>query len=387
MKLAEAVAGLRAGGLECARGIAEYYVNNQSRYRDVYPGAGVFPSTIDRLGRPNGSVTNWQLAFASMAMLAAGRAFDSGLYRQSAGKMINYLRTLQIFDPYHMKHYGAIRETTPLCPWCYVRDALSGAWGFLEYFRFSGEAEYLERAKLWYEWYVKQGSDVNDLPLWGVAFDPPLSDGTPPMLDSYLGDFSGGSFNFFYQLYKATGDNRYIGTAFRNFADFYLANVQKEDGFFKTVCKNDGAVPESDPQGGLHKSNDDFSSLGLLSVYRATGDRRYLDGVAKFISGVMKTQQPDGSFEKTVAGIPVVLNILQEAEPDLGPWPKSHLAGAAAAMEFLFSRRNDGVINPNQRGGIDEYGEGATCTRSMAYALIALLKLFAGETRFLTAAN
>jgi len=387
MKLVDAVAGLRGEGLDGARGIAEYYVNNQLRYRDVYPGAGMFPSAIDRLGRPNGSVTNWQLAFASMAMLAAGKAFGSRLYEFSAAKMINYLRTLQIFDPYHMEHYGAIRESSPLCPWCYVRDALSGAWGFLEFYRATGDAEYLERAKLWYEWYIRRGSDPNDLPLWGVAFDPPLSDGTPPMLDSYLGDFSGGSFNFFYQLHRATGDHKYIGSAFRNFAEFYLENVQKEDGFFKTVCKTDGRPPEADPQGGLHKSNDDFSSLGLLCAYRATGEKRYLDGVSKFITGVMKTQQPDGSFEKTVAGIPVVLNILLESEGDLGPWPKHYLDGAAAAIGFLLSRRNDGSINPIQRGGIDEYGDGTTCSRSMAYALIALLKLYAGEDRYLTAAN
>ncbi len=385
MLMLEAFEELRPEGLKRARALADYYANNQRPYRDYLHGAGAFPSSINFLGVPELSVTNWLLGFAAMGQLAAAAAFKSDLYAHSAEKMMNYLRTLQIFDPYNMKHYGAIRELTAHTPWCYVRDALSGAWAFLEYHRATGDPEYLERAKLWTQWYFRHGCDEQFLPKWGVSFGPPISNGTPEMLDHMLGDFSGGSLNFFYQMYKTTGDAGYVDDRFKAFADFYLKNCQRPEGFFKTVRKSDGAVPEQDPQRGLHKSNDDFSSLGLLCAYRVTGEKRYLDAVGKFLDWVFSTQQPDGSFEKSAAGVPVVLNIMLESEGLLGPWPASRLEAARHALLFLMGRQATGDIIAAQRGGIDEYGDGGTGSRASGYALIVLLKLFADEKRFLTA--
>ena len=71
-------------------------------------------------------------------MLSAAKVFDDEKYLVSADRMANYLRTLQIFDPFLKNSYGAIREANPQTAWCYVRDALSGAWGFLEYYRATG---------------------------------------------------------------------------------------------------------------------------------------------------------------------------------------------------------------------------------------------------------
>ena len=385
--LVEAMEELRGDGLRCARGIADWYANNQVRQRDYIHGAGTFPSSISFIGQPMRAVTNWNLAFATMAQIAAGTAFGEDLYTHSARKMVSYLRALQIFDPFVPNHYGGIREMTAHTPWCYVRDALSGAWGFLEYYRVTGEEEYLERARLWAQWYFKNGCDDDGLPLWGVVFGEPISDGTPVMCNDMLGDFTGGNLNFFYQMYRATGDKQYIDERFRHFADFFLTRVQQPDGWFKTVRKSDGSVPESDPQGGLHRTNDDFASLGLLCAYRVTGEKRYIEGVKRFLDAVFATQREDGSFEPTCAGVPVVLNTMLEAEGLLGPWSKQRLEAARRALMFLSTRQNKGDILPNQRGALDEYGDGAVCTRSSAYALICLLKLFAGEARFLSAAE
>ncbi|MDD4816948.1 MAG: hypothetical protein PHI85_03145 [Victivallaceae bacterium] len=385
MLMLEAFEDLRTEGLKRARALADYYAANQRPYRDYLHGAGTFPPSINFLGTAETGATNWLIGFASMGQLAAAKAFKSDLYGHSAEKMMNYLRSLQIFDPYVMTHYGAIREITAHTPWCYVRDALSGAWGFLEYYRATGNAEYLERAKLWSQWYFKHGCDERFLPKWGVSFGPPVSGGTPEMLDHMLGDFSGGSLNFFYQMYRTTGDAGYVDDRFTAFAEFYLNNCRRPEGFFKTVRKADGSVPEDDPQQGLHKSNDDFSSLGLLCAYRVTGDRRYLDAVGGFLDWVFSVQQADGSFETSAAGIPVVLNIMLESEGLLGPWPESRLEAARRALLFLMGRQSSGDIIPAQRGGIDEYGDCRTGARASGYALIVLLKLFADEKRFLTA--
>lgn len=385
MLMLEALKELRPEGMQCANNLANWYYNNQVCFCDYIFSAGTFPSTITFYGQASDRVCNWQLAFAAMAQFSASKAFDEDLFAYSGEMMINYLKTLQIFDPYNKEHYGAIREMSQHTPWCYVRDALSGAWGFLEYYRLTGEEEYLERAKLWAEWYYKHGCNEDGLPLWGVEFAPPISDGTPEMLNDILGCFHGGSLNFFYQLYKETGDEKYVGEKFVNFANFFLEHCQQEDGFFVSVNNKSGKSVEKDPQDGLHRSNDDFSTLGLLAAYRVTGDRKFLDGIARFLDGCFKQQNEDGSFEKSVAGIPVVLNIMIEAEGLIGPWPESWLDGAYRALEYLLGRSNKGDVVPKLRGAIDEYGDGAVCTRSSAYALIVLTKIFAGEERFLAA--
>ena len=80
----------------------------------------------------------WNQAFVMMSMLSAHRVFGDDKYRRAAAAIARQLRSLQIFDPFLPDSYGAIREQSAMTDRCYVRDALSGAWGYLEYYRASG---------------------------------------------------------------------------------------------------------------------------------------------------------------------------------------------------------------------------------------------------------
>ena len=241
--------------LECARQIADWLCMVQAPCVDRFPPAGFFPFQVLTSG-DEVPANNWNYAFASMGLLAAYRTFQDPRYEQAALAMGRYLKSLQILDPFHGENYGAIREVTPFTNWCYTRDSLSAAWGFIELYRHTRDSEYLERARLWGEWFLKKGCDEDGWPWWGHELEPALNTWhpKPQMCPEIQGSFQGGSLNFFYQLAKETGDKKWIGTPFLRIADFFVEHIQQPSGFFASIERASKRPPTADPQGGLHLS-------------------------------------------------------------------------------------------------------------------------------------
>ena len=379
--------------LESARQIADWLCLVQSPFVDSFPPAGYFPFQVKTYG---GEVPayNWNYAFASMGLLGAYQTFQDPRYEQAALAMGRYLKSLQILDPFHGDHYGAIRETTPFTPWCYTRDALSAAWGFIELYRHTHEAEYLERARLWGEWFLKNGCDAEGWPWWGHELEKPLSPWQPgpQMCPEILGSFQGGSLNFLYQLAKETGDKKWIGPQYLRIADLFVKHIQQPSGFFASIERSTKRPPAADPQGGLHRANDDLGSLGLLGVYQVTKNPVYLAAIEKYLTAVFAGQWEDGRFEESVACIPVVLNVLLEGAAVIRQ-PVVPPAAISRALTALFTAQSDGRFNSRMRGGILEYGatnkaqsggKNEVDVRSSCYALIVLPKLASGAGDYLT---
>ena len=378
---APATESLRDTALEAARKLAQWHVDAVRRYAPVAVKEGCFPFYIPPTGEIIGAY-QWNLAFGIMGLLSAEKVLGGdGRFGETARIMAEYLKTLQIPEDDPSGMGGAIREQLPTTRWCYVRDGLSGAWGFLEYYRATGDREYLRRAILWAEWFLRHGLDETGWPKWGVVLEPiPAEEEKTLMCPDMHGCFQGGCLNFFYHLALETGDERWTGPFFRHIADYFCDVIQQPDGLYRTVDKRTGKVPENDPQNGLHRINDDLGSLGLLCAYRVTHSQKYLDAVTRYLTAAAKAQKPDGHFESSCAAIPVALNTLFEAAK-LMPTPE---VDRDLALKALFARQFDDPAKPELLGGLNELGEGSLYTRSMAYALIYLLKIFGGDRRFLT---
>lgn len=368
-----------------ARNLADWYLKNMVPRSDNDANSGQLPCYLSKTSGGAYYSSEWNLAFSIMGMLSAHQVFGDERYKTAADTIAEYLRTIQIFDPFHKQHYGAFREGTAQTTWSYTRDALSGAWGCLEYYAVTGQEEFLERAILWGKWFFANGLDETGWPTWGIFFDK-LPEGMfdPEMHNELHGCFHGGSLNFFYRLYRATGDRQWVGPFFEKMADYFVNVIQQPDGFFRTVEKATGKVPPQDPQNELHRGNDDLGTLGLLGAWRVYPKPEYLDSIRKFLNAVFKKQseRPDGHFEQSCAAVPVILNILHETREVIGFQPPP--GAEDRALEALFARQFPQTDPPEFAGSLDEMGDGALNIRSMCYSLIFLLKKYAGDTRFLT---
>jgi hypothetical protein len=168
-------------------------------------------------------------------------------------------------------------------------------------------------------------------------------------------------------------------------ADYFVDHIQQQDGFFRSIERKTRAVPEKDPQGGLHRANDDLGSLGLLGAYKVTGNKKYLTAIEKYLTAVFARQKEDGLFESSVAGVPVVLNILHEAGP-LVQVPSATADACTQALQALYRAQELCSRSLARYGGIIEEPHGNdpyVCIRSGCYALIYLLKECSGISDYL----
>ncbi|MHC4887420.1 MAG: hypothetical protein ACYTGH_20275, partial [Planctomycetota bacterium] len=257
--------------------------------------------------------TQWMDSFTLMA-LEASAALTDDRHRQNIVAGQAYLKSLQNLAPGAPERHGLIAEFTPTTSWCYVRDSVSAAWAFLALYQRTNEAEYLDRAKAMYNWMMTYGLDEEGFPLSGAIVHPEGDDrGQLDLLNHLQGNWHGGTLNLFYQLYRATGDERYIGTEYRTFLELFLAHNAAPEGNFVIYNKEEKASEVGDLHAALHKINDDFTTIGYLAAFRVTGEEKYLEVTTRYLDWVAGTMEGD-RLSGHLSGVPVVLNLLLELE-------------------------------------------------------------------------
>ena len=217
----------------------------------------------------------WTTSTGIMALALLHERTGLPKYREAIERASLYLKSLQILDPRIPRNYGALREITPLDDYIFPRDGSTGMGGFLALYRLTGDKEYLERARLFADWYLKEGfNPATQWPYYTFPFDATKVDPS----DRRVGAWQAGSGAFLYQLYKLTGDRVYLDKGVLPLAEGLLRNTPAGTGLLETKG-----------------NNDDFATFTLLGAYREVGDKRYWDVAVKRLDQLMELQRKDGA--------------------------------------------------------------------------------------------
>ena len=339
--------------LESARCAANYIYLSQNTKSQ---GHGFFPAGIESERFFEYNPAQWTNAFGSMALMAAGEIFENEVYKRAALSAGEFNKTLQVFSPFMEKDYGAINEGDHY-NWCYTRDSVSAAWGFLVLYRATGDKEYLERARLFAEWFVRRTLDKDGWPMSRVFFTQAAHDRITSRpggenIDEFMnvqGYFQGGGLNFFKLLAELSGDNKWVSDMYLNMANLLVDRMQEPCGNYNSVKIKTG---EFNPPKYVR---DDFCSLGLLGAYKLTKNPKYIQSVEKYLRYAFSIQKEDGSFkdDDSIASIPEILNAAYEAE---GLMDTSFISKDAIerGFNYLFKRQYDGWLDRRMAGGFIE---------------------------------
>jgi hypothetical protein len=322
---------------------------------------------------------NWMCGTMLMSLLALWKRTGDEKYLHSAELAGRYIASLQVMDQ-SSEYHGAIREITPQSIEFAPRDASSAAWGLTWLAEATGNSLYLHRAKLYGDWLVDKGM-YKGWPLYAIYMDE--------RLDNFYsrGSFQSGAGLFLYDLFRLSGDQKYIEKGLEPIAQIYRDDFINNDG--NLTLERDlftNRITAPDPGRRLteqHAYNDDFGAAMMIAASQLFGDDSYMKKGALFAHWLAKAQDEDGGFNggKIPSAVPVSAMIFR----DYGTLMKDKALLKAAdksikkLLEMQFLDTGDHCIDGAFRGiyeGKEPNREGRTCVnmRATSYALIAILK-------------
>jgi len=282
-----------------------WYCNNQNTDEKPWGGIAdsadlgrfVYEYVLHRNSARGMGIWGQAMAIMNLFDLARRVPSDAGRFQRAAKLGAGYLRTLQVTDIWLPKSIGAFREHTPQSPESYPRDGVTGGFGLCRLYQETREEEWLNRARLFADWWIKHGTDDNNWPY--ITFNIDKQHGHNKGMtvvgeeddggrEHVKGDWQAGSAIFFYQLFKLTGERRYIEEGFnpliKGLAAIYEANrgAPIVEGFH-------GEVP-------ISYGNDDFALVALVCAYRLTHEKRLLDLLISRVEEQNSLMDADGSY-------------------------------------------------------------------------------------------
>jgi hypothetical protein len=264
--------------LEFCRLAAGWYVNNQNTNEHPWGGVGnsadhgrflyeYAPATGECRG--NGV---WGQAVAIMGLLGLAKRLDwaGEEHKKAALAAGKYLMSLQILDQRDERLFGSLREANPQWDWLYPRDGATGGMGFCVLYRETKDEEYLYRARLFADWYIRHAMNKDGWPCYTFDFIKREGEWRVP------GVWQAGAGLMFYYLYRLTGEKRYIEEGLRPLMAGY-----------KRICAKSEGLDEL--------GQDDFAAITALGACLVYNDAKLLGYAQRRARVTLKSQDADGS--------------------------------------------------------------------------------------------
>lgn len=335
-------------------------------------------------GKIDSYTTNWTTGVAVEAMLLGYQVFNDERYLEAARRGVSYIRSLQEFSPLSPRLVGTFHEETPQSKLLHPRDALTAAWGLLDWSEVTGDTEARQRAIFYADWLIKEGMD-GGYPRWTVSYE--TFDANP----RWYGSFHSGSAFFFARMYTVTGEERYLA-AMKQILEVYNRLMLSEDGRVTVIVDIEKQAPMRDaevpaniaPVGWIrmHEYNDDFGALANIEAFLLTGERSYLDAAERFLRHMMEIQRTDGGFGPEGYSVPAaggsVLLELLAAEACGSELPVSDAVSRAVEYVLNLQVQKEGAPEDGAfRGFTNDYTlDPDVCNvRAGGYAILSLLRM------------
>lgn len=257
----------------------DWLVGTQVRDRwpfwDANKGRFIYHVRIDpkkRAAEPLMLSTCWKTARAAQGLYSAYSVTGNKDFLAAAELGMEYVCSLQFFEPGYEQWHGTFREDSPHGPHLALRDGMEACQGFINGYLVNGNERYLRRAGLYADYLVKHFR--HELFPWGIAF--PFGQGGNKLKHQFFCFYAGAL--VFAQLWAITKKEEYITRAMVPMANYILRNYVLDSGAL--------GIKDEAASGGHHGAltehghiiyNDDGVGVALLSVYLVTGEKKYLD--------------------------------------------------------------------------------------------------------------
>ncbi len=383
----------RARYLAHATTAGNWYVNTQCTEEKPWGGIhtsadnGRFVYEVFKGTRWSRGAGVWAQAMAIMDLMDVGVQSGNGKYTDAAKAGIQYLISLQCLDCRYPECQGAFWEHFPCDNISLVRDGATGCFALNYLYAETGNKEYLERAKLFCDWYMKYGcKKENCWPFLYFDFDTRRghseeSIGDPgkdkdARKERVDGDWQAGGGLALYYTGLQSGDKKYLEEGFKPMLE-KVVRIYDQYGDQPSMNGWHGESP-------MTLGNDDFVLISLIAGFRLWKDPRYLKHIQKRTRTHLDWMAEDGSYPNFGSTFVCSIEHLEYLKLAKEFGFNEHVSDVQAALEktaqFGLTLQEREMNDPMYYGGL--YGQTSFGTerdrihqRDVGYSINFYLKL------------
>ncbi len=375
--------GLKGQLHKAALGIADWMVRTQVKLDkatwDANRGRFIYTRrrTTGQLVRGIG----WTQARGIMVLLTAYQSTKRQEYRDAAQLAADYLRGMQQTASNVPLYDGIIWEEIPFSAHAYVRDTSEVAEAFCYLYKVTGDDEWLWRADVYFDWYLRCGVNKRGWPVGDVLMPSGQQ-------KDMVGSYQIGNGKFLYRLHQAMRGSRVLNKGLRPIVTRAMAEFfSPEGGMYgnPAVRSSEASGAEMAHHGGRGSEahltlNDDGAGVTLLSAYRATGQKAILAQLEKYAAWTMTKKTPLPTFSGFVSMGNFMLDMYrQTGRKEHLQWVLDNIEAGLLRLRVTDRKSEDygalkGEDEPSKwywGGEQDEY----TNMRTNAYGAMLLFKL------------